>query len=203
MSFETIFNKIPGWCSLLKAQRLHNLVLRTNELFPNDEIISVEAGVFYGKSLIPMALAHKELGKGYAFGVDCFNNETPLEGTNSEANNKYWRELDMDSVYFGFLNTVIENKLRSYCRFVQSRTDFAARFFEKDSITLFHQDSNHNPTVIISELDLWIPKLKMNGFWVVDDVSWSEVKDGYSHLPDYGLKLIERYDNWEIWQKVS
>jgi len=70
-------------------------------------------------------------------------------------------------------------------------------------LDIIHQDSNHSSEVIIQELDLWVPKLKKFGYWVVDDCHWGESKEGYSKLPEYGLEMVEDFTQWQIWRKIK
>ena len=84
MKLKSLVKSLPGWCTPEKAQRLFDLVIESNSQ------ITCELGVFGGRSFIPLALAHKQKGTGFALGIDAWKKEASLEGTNSLENNEYW-----------------------------------------------------------------------------------------------------------------
>lgn len=194
----------PGWCTPEKQQELHNLVLKTYNEFEGIEIKSVELGVFGGKSLFPIALAHKELNAGKALGIDTWDNEAPLEGTNSPENNHWWANLDIAGIETTCRKNLIALELQKHCLLKKARTtDEAFTKIADDSVTLIHQDSAHNREVIIKELLFWAPKLKVGGYWVADDTDWVEAQEGYSTLSLFGFELVEDYGKWAVYQKKT
>ena len=190
-----------GWCSEEKMKRLFALVLQTAEEFKGQSILSVELGVFGGRSLLPMALAHQQLQSGYAVGIDAWDNVVPLEGTNTQINNDWWAKVPIKDVYNGFIESARVLGTGDYCRHLIGKTEDFINQFEENSITLLHQDSSHNIETITRELQLYSPKMRTGGYWVVDDTDWEEAKAGYASLPQFGFTLIEDYGNWQIWRK--
>lgn len=189
-----------GWCSEEKMRKLYELVHQTHRQF-GGEILTVEQGVFAGKSLFPMAIAHKELQAGVCWGIETFDNVAPLEGKNHHDNDKYWANVDMDVVYAQFLQGNINFKLRGYCKWLHMKSYEAAKYFEDNTVTLCHLDSAHNEEVITKELESWTPKLKVGALLICDDTSWPETKEGYAKLPYFGYELMEDFKDWQVWQK--
>lgn len=189
--------KLHGWCLPDKMQRLYDLVILS------DAKTTVELGVFGGRSLFPMAMAHKDKGTGYARGFDSYSHEDCVEGSNDPENNSWWKSLDLDSIYKETLEWMNNNGLEPWCRIERMNTKDAHKHFENNSIDILHQDSNHSSEVILEELKLWIAKLKVDGYWINDDANWKEAQAGYSRLPEFGLKLLEDFSTWQIWQKVQ
>ncbi|MFA9220244.1 MAG: class I SAM-dependent methyltransferase [Sediminibacterium sp.] len=201
INFDAIVKPMEGWCTPEKAQRLFNLVIES------DSKISVELGVFGGRSLVPIGLGHKKKGSGFVIGIDAWNNKVCIEGTNDQANNDWWLSLDMKIIYASCQRHIELNELEGFCDTLRIRSTDVAILFPNESIDLLHQDSNHNAETIIAELKLWIPKVKIGGYWIADDTDWKEAKDGYSHLSDFGLELLETYTTekgqWQVWKKVK
>lgn len=196
INFEAIVKPMEGWCTPQKAKRLYELVLET------DSQLSVELGVFGGRSLVPMGIAHKAKGSGFVIGIDAWNNKVCIEGNNDPANNEWWMKLDMRAIYNSCRYYMDLHQLDEYCETLRMRSNVAV-LFQNNTIDILHQDSNHNAETILTELKLWIPKVKVGGYWVVDDTDWKEAKEGYDHLNEFGLVLVEDHVKWQIWKKVK
>lgn len=188
-------SQISGWCTEQKAMQLYGLVLDSNAQ------LIVESGVFKGRSLISFAYACAHKNSGQVVGIDAFDNIAPLEGDNAPENNDWWENVDMEEVFNSVIRNIAKFDLNYFVQIIKAKSEDTACFFEDYSIDIFHQDSNHNETVITKELDLFIQKLKPHGYWIIDDSNWVETKKGYSKLPNYGLKLVEDFESWQIWQK--
>jgi hypothetical protein len=196
-NLESVIIKLEGWCSLQKANRIFDLIIESDSQF------TVELGAFGGKSLIPMALAHKEKGSGFCLGIDAWKADAAISSENAEANNEYWRRMDFQQIYRGCQKAIFENEVQDYCDTLRSRTDYASFIFADNTIDILHEDSSHNASTILIELKHWISKLKVGGYWIADDTNWVEAKEGYSHLPEYDLELKEDYETWQIWRKFK
>lgn len=198
VNIASVIAPLWGWCTVSKAERLFNLVIES------DSKLTVELGVFGARSLTPLALAHKEKGSGVCIGIDAWKAEVATEGTNSPANDEYWRNVDYKSVYNSCVRAIQSNQLDEICYLLKLKSQTVGKIlFADNSIDILHQDSGHNVETISEELELFIPKLKLGGYWVADDVQWVEAKDGYAKLPEYGLELFEDYVEWAIWKKIK
>lgn len=186
---------LNGWCPEDKMQRLYKLVMESKP-----EIV-VELGVWAGRSLFPMALALKEIGKGKAYGFDAFSNKVATEGTNNPADDEWWQKVDMAYIMECLEKSITFLFLRDWIIWAKSKTDTASKVFRDNSVDIIHQDSAHNVETITAELNLWVPKLKAGGYWIADDCDWDKAKEGYAKLPEHGLILIEDYQKWQIWKK--
>lgn len=196
--------KQTGWTTIEKANRLYDLVYESAFKFAENketELISVELGVFYGRSLLPMGFAHKNLDVGYAIGFDAYDNSVCVEGTNNKEDDLWWSRQDLNAAYESVQSAIEANDLSDYCLVGKRRSDEAIKQFKDDTISLLHQDSSHNIETITKELEVWIPKLKTGGFWVIDDAKWDTAIEGYAKLPDFGLELMEDFTDWQIWIK--
>lgn len=190
------------WSTDEKREKLYELVVQCSKEFPAP-LLSVEIGCFAGVSAFCMAHAHKDLQNGFVVTIDSWDNITPLEGTNSEGNNNWWKTLDIKSVFNAFLKSKERPEWSGYVNYLKGRSDSFAENFKDESITLFHQDGNHNVETITKELELWSKKVKTGGYWVADDTNWLEAIDGYAKLPSFGFELIEDFTTWQIWKKVG
>lgn len=186
-----------GWCTPEKAEALYELVLKA------DSQITVELGVFAGKSLIPMALAHKEKKSGFIIGIDAYSAAVCAEGSNSELNNDWWKnKVDLQKIYHQCIDNIRRFYVDDYATIVKMRSQDAANImFRTSHIDIIHQDSNHNPETILAEAKAWTPLLKQGGYWIADDTDWIEAREAYAQLINYDLVLIDDRNTWQIWQK--
>jgi len=193
---EAVINRLEGWCTLSKAQRIYDLVIES------DSQLGCELGTFGGRSLIPMALAYKQKGSGFIFGIDTWHKNASLEGTNSDANSEWWAKVDFKYIYNTLSDAIDHYELNDFCGTIRLNSKAMGLLVADNVLDIIHQDSNHSSEVIIQELELWAKKLKVGGYWIADDIHWPESKEGYSKLPEYGMELFEQYEQWAIYKKV-
>lgn len=196
IELDRIVKSLPGWCTPKKAQRLFDLVIDSNSQ------ITCELGVFGGRSFIPLALAHKQKGTGFALGIDAWKKEVSVEGTNSPENDEYWSKINYTEIYRKCIYNIQLNEADGFCSLVRMRSQDAGFLIADNIIDILHQDSSHNVETITAELNLWVPKLKTGGYWIADDLLWEEAKKGYAKLPKFGLKMIEDHHEWGIFRKI-
>lgn len=194
---KDIIEECQGWCTIQKAERLHRLIIESNSQ------LTVELGVFGGRSLAAFAKAHKEKNSGVVFGIDAWKAHVAIEGTNSPLNDEYWRNVNYTEIYNSCQNMIVKNSFDGICETIRMKSQQAAILFQDNSIDILHQDSGHNVETITEELKLWSPKVKNGGYWIADDTNWIEAVEGYSQLPKYGFELVEDYTEWQIWKKVK
>jgi hypothetical protein len=159
---------IEGWCTEAKAEVL------CDTLFLHAPSVCVEIGVFGGRSLVPQALALKELGgPRHILGIDPWKLDAALEGDIGKDNEKWWTEnVNLESIYRGFVESVLKNDLTDYCRWFRGRSEQAVRLFDDKSVDWLHQDSNHSEMVSCRDVDLWAPKMAKKSVWIMDDSDW-------------------------------
>lgn len=195
--------KIDGgdWSTKEMKQELYNLVSKGLKQFDGQELLSVQLGVFAGATLFPLAHAHKDIKNGKAIGIDAWHTAPCLEGRNHDDVNKFWRNMDFNRVFNSFTDIMEMDEWSYYVEYKRGRFDEVVNEFADDSITLLHQDGAHNKEQIIKELELWSPKLKVGGYWIISAANWGEAVDGYLQLPKFGFELVKDYEGWEIWRK--
>lgn len=197
MTLIQVVKSLHGWCEPEKAQRIYDLIKEKKSS------LTIELGVFGGRSFIPMALAHRDMNHGFVIGIDAWKASASLEGENSPANDEYWKKVDYRGVYKSCQEAISTHLLEDYCDTLRLKSQHAALFFADNIVDVLHQDSGHNFSVITKELELWSPKLKMGAYWIIDDCNWVESLKGYAKLPDYGFELVEDHTTWQIHKKVK
>lgn len=190
---------LPGWCTQNKASVLIDLVLEAKARKV------VEIGVFGGKSLVPMAIALKRLGKGHAYGIDPWCAEESAVG-NSEVNREWWTNLNYSAILDKLLRNIKDLHLKKTVRLIKASSADCPAI---RNIDLLHIDGNHSEEVSFSDVMKWVPFVRERGIIVVDDVHWTT--DGKSSQAksvlwlDQHCERIAEYtkdgDDFMVWRK--
>jgi hypothetical protein len=180
-------------CSLSKACAMACLVADL------ELRVSVDIGVYRGRSLFPLALAHKNSG-GKAYGVD------PWEASESrhfdrpdlqEELDRFSRETDFESLYSSTEALRSKLGLEQHCELLRFRSDVAICYFEDNDISfdLVHIDGNHDTAIVMSDLGLYAPRLRKGGFLVMDDISWDSVRPTCDRARET-MTLLHQFTDW-------
>jgi predicted O-methyltransferase YrrM len=184
---------LPGWCRPEKAAELMRLV---RVYRPR---VVCEVGVFGGRSLLPMAVACRELGHGIVYGVDPWEIPAALEGTVQPKDAGWWREQDMQNVKLHFLGAMLHHGLHEHVRVLEARwRDVHPAVPEID---LAHIDGNHSPEVSLIDTRIVLAKLRPGGWCVMDDTDSPGQIAGALRLLDAACDLIRDWGTWRVYRK--
>ena len=186
-----------GWCEPEKAVSLARAVMRA----PTK--VSVELGVFGGRSLIAMAMAHQHLNQGgMAWGFDPWTKEAALEGDIGNDNADWWAKVNLDEVYNTFVRHVVHHNVINHCYWFRIRAEKVVGFFEDESIGVLHIDANHSEVTSCRDSKLWSPKVAKGGFLFFDDIDWPSTAKAQKIILNSGFKEIDNRTKYAIYQKV-
>jgi hypothetical protein len=159
----------------------------------------VEIGVFGGASLLPMALAMREVGQGRIMGIDPWSAEASVEGQEGE-NARWWSQLDHEAVYRQFMEAVNREGLSPYVEVVRRRSRDTVPPLEID---IFHCDGNHGPEAI-ADVNRFGPAVRVGGLAVLDDLDWSggAVRGAERRLFELGFKFLYPLGTGAVYQRV-
>ena len=198
---EDIVPSLPGWSSVMKCMRLYSTIVT------NKPKITVEIGVFGGRGVLSMGLAHKEVG-GICFGIDPYSINASIEGTNSEEDNKWWSDLNYEKLYRDVMIQILAHDLTKEINMLRMKSDSAAHLFKPNSIGLLVIDGNHSKEMCTTDIMNWAPKIASDGIILMDDLEWQGVSESYPLLFDYGFTKEEIIDDpagsrWGIFKKLT
>lgn len=183
-----------GWCSEEKALKLAELIL---ERQPK---VCVEVGVFAGRSLVPQAMALKELGQGgHITGIDPWTLDAALEGSNGKENDDWWRNnVNLEEIYRQFIMATVNLNLTYECRWVRARSEWAVNLFRDGDVDWLHLDSNHSEEVSCRDVRLWGRKMAKKSVWVMDDTDWPSQAVALERIKALGFKTIHDAGNYQV-----
>lgn len=186
-----------GWCWEEKAIKLAEAVWT---LRPN---LTVEVGVFGGKSFIPMAavVAHLESGAGTplpsyeAHGIDPWSAVAAVKDNEGTAHEPFWGNQGMlDGVYNRACQAVDRLQGRSV-RLFRETSEQAFGRYKDNSIGVLSMDANHADPQSFADVQRWWPKLKSGGLFVMDDTAWESQARAVAWLKERGQVIWEHNEN--------
>lgn len=192
-----ILDRIPidfgGGCSQSKAYLMAWLIRRYGMQ------ITVDIGVYRGRSLFPQALAHKRFAGGVVYGVDPWSASEAREDDNPEkkkAIDRFVNRTDFEAIYQNVDSLNHDLGYENHCVLLRQTSASAASYFEQENLffDMVHIDGNHDTAKVMEDVDLYLLRLNGNGFIVMDDVSWSSVRPAYEALRSKTSLVFERVD---------
>lgn len=186
--------RLQGWCELDKAICLASIVAALRPA------VSLEIGIYGGKSFVPIALAHKAINFGIAYGIEPWSREEAMKAQVTEADLKWWETQDLEAIYRYFLSQIDRLKLQEFVRIIRqpSRSVLPMR-----DIGLLHIDGAHSDESI-KDVSSFAPNVMVGGFCVMDDLGWSGggVTRAANSLGQLGF--VERYKlgTGAVFQKI-
>lgn len=180
------YESIHGWCTLEKAGTLMGLIYDCNSK------LAVELGVFGGRSLLAIGIASKKINpNSEVIGIDAWESQASLEGSNAKANDDWWANINYDEFYEYSKKLMITNNVDSVVKLWKCKSRDVASKFEDGSIDLLHQDSNHSEEISCEEVELYWNKVRVGGYWVFDDIDWPTTKKAQDLLLTKGYSLLK------------
>lgn len=172
---------LPGWCNGAKSEALTRMVIGRKIK------LSVEIGVYGGRSLFSLAIGHEQAG-GRVIGIDAWDKGIAHQhGMTSE---------NARTVATDFEKLASETKAlaaKHFPRTVQIIHAASVEAFTRvpDGIELLHIDGNHSPDCVYQDVHFYAPKMKPGALIIFDDASWAGVRNGINLARVYGFKRIK------------
>lgn len=169
--------EIAGWCSCEKATSFIDLVL---EVKPR---VCVEIGVYTGASLYPVAAALQYLSQGVVIAIDPWDKIECIryfDPDKDRAHLKWWAHINMDHVYFGFLNVLRYFDLEKTCVVFKCTSKKAAAAIGE--IDILHLDGNHCEKVALEDVRLYLPKIRKGGYIWINDARWHTLQPAIEYV---------------------
>jgi Methyltransferase domain len=197
--FKTILATRPpvmlGWCDIDKAITLSAIVLAFR---PE---LSVEIGVYGGSSFLPIALAHMQIGKGKAIGIDPWSAEIAAREQKGDDHKNWWIRQDMNKVHNDFMARIAQHKLQPFTEIIRKESQHVE---PPEKIGLLHVDGSH-VEMAISDMMRFAPKVIMGGICVTDDSDWEggAVGRGEQRLLEMGFVKLYKLGTGAVFQRIK
>lgn len=182
-----------GGCSVGKAHLMAYLLRRY------DMRSTLDIGVYRGRSLFPQALAHSRYTDGVSYGVDPWDTSEAVERDNPKLQgvlDRFIAKTDFQEIFESVASFRSRMGFERHCILIRKTSAVAISFFREKGVSfdLIHVDGNHDAGRVTEDLTLYLPRLRPNGFLVMDDISWDSIRPSYVMLRSSMHLLYERID---------
>ena len=95
--------------------------------------------------------------------------------------------------------------LKNVCDLLVTNSDDYCDKVEDNSLDFIHIDGNHTEVQSTLDCELYLPKLKVGGILVMDDIEWESVRRARQWLNENCKMLVERNVNgnsWGVYEKL-
>lgn len=157
-----IIPTLGGWCSVEKGHDLARAVLDLSSA------VTVEIGVWCGRSVLPMALAHKHQGSGTVWAIDPWSSKASVEGYDA-VNAEWWGKINHDDILHQFKRTLKAYDVESVVNIVRAKSDDVE---PPKGIALLHIDGQHTDQAV-KDVERFAANVITGGMVFVDDIAWS------------------------------
>jgi len=178
------FPKMGGWCDFEKGIEIGKIV------FESKPQRIADVGVFEGKSTLALAQACKLNGSGTVYAIDSWKKEDCLDDE-TNTHQEWWATLNLDNHYEAFVGHCVRAQVVKHIQFCRMSSWDASRFLP--DMDMVHIDANHAEWPSTSDVVNWLPKLKVGGCLIMDDVNWDSTQTAIRFVEKY-CTLIKRYD---------
>lgn len=196
---DSVTQNKHGWTHTTKACIIAATIVALRPKY------SVEIGVYAGKGLIAMALAHKAISFGMAIGIDPYSADASKHGQANPDHAKFWSELNHEAVYQECLKQLQKWQVHGYVKLERKRSD---EYDPPDQIGLLRVDGNHGP-VVLQDVTRYAPFVQRGGIIIMDDLNWScgSVVKACANLDRWGFRVLYEITEpegeiWRAYQKL-
>lgn len=184
-----------GWTTPKKAKHLAAAVIA---LQPK---LSVEIGVFAGKGVVSLGLAHKYIGSGTVIGIDPFSADASAEGQVNEVDTEYWQRIDHNWIYSVCTNAISRYELNGIVHLIKEKSQSV---HPPEQIGILRIDGNHGEAVLL-DVERFAPKCLPGALLFLDDVGWTGnfVKQAADNLKISGWVELYQLEDGLVFQKSS
>ena len=196
MKIEDVVPKLEGWCDVYKAQHLAAMVI---SMRPK---VTVEIGVFGGRSLCPISMAHSFIESGYALGIDPWASSASLDGMDGE-NKQWWGSLDHEAIYAGFMSASARLRADGFLKVIRSTSSEAVNpLLGHDvphEIDLLHIDGSHSDSASCHDVRFYGRRVRIGGICIMDDIDWAS--KAAAMLPAAGYRELYKLGTGAVFQR--
>ncbi len=167
---------LQGWCSTPKAMLLYSLVRahRPNAI--------VEIGIYGGRSIVPMAVAARDNGRGYVAGIETWSADGAKQYRTNIGNDFWWTTVDFTRLKRDFHAFLAAHDLDAIVKVIEAPSDRAHYLF--DEIDMLHIDGGHSTFGAAQDVVNYVAKVRRGGVIVYDDINWPTTAAGLQILMD-------------------
>lgn len=169
---DAIFNYVPhmeGWSTPERCFEMAEAMYDTRAK------VSLDIGVFAGRSTIAMGFAAREIGDSMVYGIDPWRIDSAIEGDNVEANAKWWKEnSNLEEMHRQTMHAIWAHKLEQWVTIIRAPSQYVHQLFPV--VDFANIDGCHTEIASCRDVEIYVPKVRTGGFITFDDSSWDSTQ---------------------------
>lgn len=191
---EQIIPQCHGWCTVERAKAMASAVIALRPF------VSTVLGVWGGRDIIALALAHKEAGGGGVIGIDPWSKEASAEGQAGD-NLKWWSEVDHELVYQDCLNRIKASGVSEFVEIIRKKSDDV---IPPTNIGILIVDGNHSDAAV-RDVNRYAVNVVVGGLVFADDLKWDGggVQKSVERLREIGFDKLYDLDAGAVFQRME
>lgn len=193
---ELLQERIPrmeGWLSPERAIEMYDFTIQLQPA------LMVEIGVFGGRSLVAQALALKDIGAGKIIGIDPWKKETAIAVQTDDVQAAWWRDaVDFYKIHQGCMDAIWELGLDRYVSVIRSASEHCADIIPRCDVVYI--DGGHSEEASCRDVELYMPKVKQNGYIWMDDCDWKSTQKAIAILDRFCV-LVQNKGSYRLYCK--
>jgi len=185
-----------GWTSPKQGHQIAEAIIK---LQPE---LSIEVGVFAGKGIICMGMAHAYIRKGHVIGIDPWSSGASIEGQVDPVHKNWWANLNHESIYEKCVANVTKYGLDRIVTLIRKKSD---EVVPAAGIGFLRLDGNHGKTAM-RDVKRFCPNVIPGGILHLDDADWADgarANGSDAWLQNNGWKEIDRIDTGAVYEKAK
>lgn len=158
---------------------------------------TLDLGVFYGGSLFTQAYIHNKYTNGIVYGVDPYTKEDfkqfDADSAPLDILEAYADRTDFNEIYNSVVVSIANFGYEKNINLIRQRSDKAINYFKENSVVFDYIliDGNHDTINVMSDVNLYFPLVKENGYIILDDIHYASVKPAYNSMKEKALLCYE------------
>jgi hypothetical protein len=129
-------------------------------------------------------------GSGTVYAIDSWKKEDCIDDELA-ANQEWWSTLNLDNHYEAFVGHAVRAQVVKNIQFCRMSSWDASRFLP--DMDMVHIDANHAEWPSTSDVVNWLPKLKVGGYLIMDDVNWESTQTAVRFI-EKRCEFVVRFD---------
>lgn len=152
---------VDGWTSPEQAIAMVSAVVALRPA------LSVEIGVYAGRGLLCLALAHQSIGYGVAVGIDAYDHSAATAGQ-AEKHREFWGRVNLAEVRRKCERSIAGVTSAGFCRLECVASSLAVI---EGPIGVLRIDGNHGEQAV-ADVRRFAPQVQPGGLLFLDDIGW-------------------------------
>jgi len=165
---EAVWNYIPsleGWTTPKRACEMAEKIIEIKAK------VSVDIGVFAGRSTTAMGFAARELLDSIVYGIDPWHPVIAEESDDNKDGVDWWKEkANLEGMHNQAVYSIFNHRLEKWVVLIQSKSEYVHQLFT--TIDVLNIDGAHGEIASCRDVTLYMPKVKSGGYIFMDDTDW-------------------------------